>query len=167
MTQTSPSPRKFTAPERQQATIDITRTSIEYDDGLSERSGYLAIVPGTPPIVPPNGDTLLHLLFFLLYTAEGRQLLGAHSPSREAAAAVDPARPALKAALAQRFPTIGDDRLDVVVDVHFAADRYVWAVEAQDNVRKQQQEAIYSQKILAVLGALHDDAMGHEFSMVW
>ena len=49
-------------------TIEIARTSIEYDDELSGSAGFLKISPGTPPIVPPNGDTLLHLLFFLIYT---------------------------------------------------------------------------------------------------
>jgi hypothetical protein len=148
--------------------IAVEKTSIEYTEGLSERSGFLKIEVGDPPIVPPNGDTLLHLLFFLIYTAEGRQLLSDNSPSSWGDSATsDLARTRLKIALGQRFPAIADDRLDVVIDAHFAADEYVWALEAKDDLKKQQQEAIYSQKLLAILGALHDDAMGHEFSLVW
>jgi hypothetical protein len=147
------------------ATIEIARTSIEYTEGLSERAGCLTIAPGSPNIVPPNGDSLLHLLFFLIFTAEGGQLLAANAPS--AAATPEVARANLKAALLQRFPTIGDDRLDAVIDAHFAADEYVAALEANDPVKKQAQEAIYSQKLLAILGELHDDAMAHEFSMRW
>lgn len=149
--------------------IKIARTAIEYDPKIIETKGYLTISDGEPALRPPNGDTLLHLLFFLIYTQEGFELLDANRPTT--AAAPEQARASLKAALLRRFPTIDDDRpdsvLDPVIDAHFAADRYVAAVE-QDNTDDQAEyRAMYSQKLLAILGELHDDAMAHEFSMLW
>jgi hypothetical protein len=152
-------------PRTVQATIDITKTNIDYVEGLGEAAGFLKITPGSPPIVSPNGDTLLHLLVFLIYTAEGAQLVSDNSPST--ATSPEVARADLRAALKLKFPKIGDDRLDDVVDANFAADGYVAALEANDDVKKQAQQAIYAQKLLAILGELHDDAMGHEFSMRW
>jgi hypothetical protein len=149
---------------QQSLTIDASKTSIEYDEELSNHPQFFKIDPGEPPIEPPNGDTLLHLLFFLIYTAEGRQLLADNPPSD---LTPDTARTKLKAALKLKFPTLDDSRLDPVIDAHFAADSYVSAYEAKDPIKQHQQEAIYSQKLLAILGALHDDAMGHEFSMGW
>jgi hypothetical protein len=149
---------------QQSLTIDVSKTSIEYDEELSNHPQFYKIDMGEPPMEPPNGDTLLHLLVFLIYTAEGRQLLADNPPSD---LTPDPARAKLKAALKLKFPTLGDSRLDPVVDAHFAADNYVSAYEAKDPAKQQEHEAIYSQKLLAILGALHDDAMGHEFSMGW
>src|SRR5882672_7621545 len=60
------------------ATITIKRTAIEYDDQLAKTAGGYTIAPGTPPIVPPNGDTLLHLLFFAIFSSEGQQLFKAN-----------------------------------------------------------------------------------------
>ena len=152
-------------PKTNQATIDIARTNIEYTEGLSERAGFLKITAGSPAIVPPNADTLLHLLFFLIYTAEGAQLLSANSLS--SSSTPDVARAKLKVSLKLKFPTLGDDRLDAVIDAHFAADGYVSALQANDDAKRQAQQEIYSQRLLAILGELHDDAMGHEFSMRW
>lgn len=149
--------------------IEIARTAIDYDPTLAGGVGYLKISNGTPPLKPPNGDTLLHLLFFLIYTKEGSDLLGANGPT--SAATPELAKANLKAALLQLFPTIEDGRpdsvLDPVIDAHFAADRYVEAVKAKDSAGQAEYQALYSQKLLAILGELHDDAMAHEFSMLW
>lgn len=149
--------------------IEIARTAIDYDSTLSGNAGYLKIASGTPPLKPPNGDTLLHLLFFLIYTQDGLDLLRASGPT--SAATPELAKANLKAALLQLFPTIEDDRpdsvLDPVIDAHFAADWYVEAVKAKDSAGQAEYQALYSQKLLAILGELHDDAMAHEFSMIW
>ena len=156
-------------PRTTTATIRIARTTIEYDDDLAAHAGGYTIAPGTPPIVPPNGSTLLHLLFFLIYTAEGGQLLKDHGPG--SAATPDLARANLKAALLAQFPTLTDANrpglLDAVIDAHFAADWYVEALEDGDVGAQHAQQAVYAQKLLAILGELHDDAMAHEFSMRW
>jgi hypothetical protein len=149
--------------------IEIARTAIAYDPTLVGDKGYLTISDGTPPLRPPNGDTLLHLLFFLIYTQEGLDLLQANGPTSAATPAQ--AKANLKAALLGRFPTIDSDRpesvLDPVIDAHFAADWYVEAVKTKDPVGQAEYQALYAQKLLAILGELHDDAMAHEFSMLW
>jgi hypothetical protein len=147
-------------------TIEVAKQDIEYIEELSEDSGFLSIGDGDPNIVEPHGDTLLHLLFFLIHTSDGRTLLGANRPQDDQAATADQARGTLKAAFKGKFKTIPDDRLDVVIDAHFAADRYVKALESGHGDKLVQRQ-IYEQKVIAILGALHDDAMGHEFSMVW
>ncbi|HEX7841655.1 MAG TPA: hypothetical protein VF469_29500 [Kofleriaceae bacterium] len=156
--------KKLIPPNSQTVCIDVTRTDIEYDEALSERRGYLKIEMGDPSLLPQDGDSLLHLLFFLIYTADGRQLLVDNNPLK---LAPELARSRLKDALHQRFPTLGADRLDIVIDAHFAADAWLAAHGASDSAGQQQQQALYSQKLCAILGALHDDALSHEFSMLW
>jgi hypothetical protein len=149
--------------------IEVDRTDIEYDAELAKNKGYLKISDGTPQLQPPHGDTLLHLLFFLIYTKEGADLLKKYRPTTTATPAL--AKANLKAALLQLFPTIEDGRpdsvLDPVIDAHFAADWYVHAVNAKNATDQAAYQALYSLKLLAILGELHDDAMAHEFSMLW
>lgn len=156
-------------PQIAAATIPIKRTAIEYDDQLAKTAGGYTIAPGTAPIVPPNGDTLLHLMFFAIFSSEGHQLFKANGP--ESKATPDLAKTSLKAELLARFPTLTDANrpglLDAVIDAHFAADWYVGAYESGDAAGKLAQQKAYSQKLLAILGELHDDALAHEFSMLW
>ena len=123
------------------ATIAIAQTEIAYDPALSASAGCLAITDGTPALVAPNGDTLLHLAFFLVYTAEGRQLLRDHRPWGDAKQ-VEQIRAQLKAALRAKFATLANDRLDAVIDAHVAADGYVAAVQAQDTAAMTRQVAL-------------------------
>jgi hypothetical protein len=151
------------------ATIAIKRTAIEYDDQLAKTAGGYTIAPGTPPIVPPHGDALLHLVFFAIFSSEGRQLFKANGPGSKPT--VDLAKASLRAELLARFPTLTDANrpglLDTVIDAHFAADWYVKAYEHDDDAGKLAQQQAYSQKLLAILGELHDDALAHEFSLLW
>jgi hypothetical protein len=158
-----------TKPQITTATITIKRTAIEYDDQLARTAGGYTIAPGTTPIVPPNGDALLHLLFFAIFSSEGQRLFKANGP--ESAATPDLARASFKAELLARFPTLTDANrpglLDAVIDAHFAADWYVKAYASGDATGMLAQQQAYSQKLLAILGELHDDALAHEFSMLW
>ncbi|HET7504385.1 MAG TPA: hypothetical protein VFK02_25360 [Kofleriaceae bacterium] len=125
----------------------------------------MKIDPGTPQISPPDGDRLLHLLFFLTYTADGRALLKSNSPYHEKTVSEDEAKQNLWKALRASFSAVSDDAIMRVIDMHLAADEF--AAASANNAPTAQQEAIYSQKLLAVLGSLYDDAMGHEFSLNW
>lgn len=136
--------------------IEVQTTSIAYDDTLAARVKLHNVCGDV--IASPDGDTLLHVVYFLIYTAAGRQLLQAHGPTQP------DARAQLTAALRQQFPALCQDRIDLVIDAHFAADQYV---AAGGDAAKQQAQRLYEQKVLAILGALHDDAMGHDFSLVW
>jgi hypothetical protein len=149
--------------------IEVTRTAIDYDATLYGAAGFLKITSGAPPLVPPNGDTLLHLLFFIIYTKEGSDLLRANGPA--SAATPELARANLKKALLQQFPTIEDNRpesvLDPVIDAHFAADWYVEALKTNNVADQAEYQQQYSEALLVILGELHDDALKHEFSMLW
>lgn len=136
--------------------IEVTKTSIEYDDTLAGRVKLHNVCRDI--IESPDGDTLLHVVYFLIYTAKGRQLLQANGPDTPGA------RATLTATLLAEFPTLGDDRIAMVIDAHFAADQYI---SAAGDAARQQAQRLYEQKVLAILGALHDDAMGHDFSLVW
>jgi hypothetical protein len=155
-----------TTSSSQHVTIDITRTDIEYDASVDHQVQY--VDTNVSLVKSPHGDTLLHLLAYLIYTAEGRTLLKKNRPSGwQGSLTPDQLRGRIKAALVLKFPTIADDVIAVVIDLHFAADGYVAASNAHDDTREKEQEGIYVQKLLAILGALHDDALGHEFSMAW
>src|ERR1041384_6263893 len=112
--------------EPQKVTIEVTKTGIEYEEGRSERVGYLKIEPGLPPMTSPDADTVLHLLFYLTYTQEGRSLLLKYTFDRDDKEQLAPGttRATLKAALQAAFPGMGDDRLEIALDGHFAAGAY-------------------------------------------
>ena len=141
---------------RVEEVIEVKKTSIEYDDTLADRVALHNVCRDV--IATPDGDGLLHVVYFVIYTDRGRKLLLANT------GAVPGARTTLTAALRKEFPALSDDRLDMVIDAHFAADQYISAV---GDVAKQQAQRLYEQKVLAILGALRDDAMGHDFSLVW
>jgi hypothetical protein len=164
MSDSSSSSKQMRLPTQESPDGDlaITKTSIEYDPWLSQRSGLLAIVDGSPPLVAPHGDTLLRVLFFLVYTGDGRKLL-----ADSTLADPDQTRDALRNALSKLFPDLARDRLEAVIEAHIAGTAYVAAHRAHDGDGKLRWEAAYSQRLLAIMAALHDDAMGHEFSMIW
>lgn len=169
MSKSSSSSQALIVSRLYEETIDIEKPNIEYNDKLyTEVESSTSAPVGEQPIGSPYGDTLLHLLYFLIYTADGRELLEDNEPSAaDASVTLDQIRARLKAALTAQFPALRQDLLDVVIDAHFAAGEYVAAHVANDDLKKKQQQAIYHQKLLAILGALHDDAMGHEFSLGW
>jgi hypothetical protein len=150
-----------------QVDIPVTKTDIEYEDGRSKRVGYLRIEPGDPPMTSRDGDTVLHLLFYLTYTDEGRSLLLEYTFDRDAKEdrPVGNTRATLKALLRDKFPYLGDDRLEIALDAHFAAGEYV--ATRNDPGKAEPLEGIYKQKLAAMLGALHDDSMGRDFSCIW
>jgi hypothetical protein len=143
-----------------QAWIKVTMPDIAYTD---KDVGFLAMSDGGPAL-GSDGGTVLRLLFYLTYTYEGRTLL------LDNATESDATRATLKGALEKKFPELESDRLDIALDAHFAAGAYVAAFESNapdkaDQMGKLQE--IYRQRLLAILGALYDDAMGRDFSCVW
>jgi len=152
----------------QEVTIEVTMTSIAYEEGRSERVGYLKIEPGEPPMTSPDRDTVLRLLFYLTYTKEGRSLLLEYTFDRDEKDGLPTGRTRemLKAELRSEFPLLDDDRLEIALDAHFAAGAYVAAVKTAPGKTLPLQE-IYKQKLAAMLGALYDDSMGRDFSCIW
>ena len=151
----------------QAVTIEVTKTDIEYEEGRSERVGYLKIEPGDPPMESPDADTVLHLLFYLTYTEEGRSLLLEYTFDRDAKEQLPAGdtRATLKKRLHDKFPGLTDERLEIALDAHFAAGAYVALRDAPVEAALQQE--IYKQKLAAMLGALYDDSMSCDFSCIW
>jgi hypothetical protein len=141
--------------------IEVTMPGITYDENCAMHAGYLKVDDDDLKPLAPYGGTVLRLLCYLTYTGEGRTLLLSNAVDSDAA------RATLKAALRKKFPALEDDRLGIALDAHFAAGAYVRALDANDPNTMGQQQAIYTQKLLAILGALYDDAMGRDFSCVW
>jgi len=150
-------------------TIKVTKTDIEYEEGRAEKTGYLTIGPGDPAMSSSDAASILHLLFYLVYTQEGRSLLLDNAFDRDATNNLPPGttRARLKAALRARFPELEDARLEIALDAHFAAGEYAAADKQGDHVTMQRQQDIYKQKLTATLGALYDDSMSRDFSFVW
>lgn len=165
---TSSLSKKVYRPAAQPVTIAVTKTSIEYEEGRAERTGYLRIEPGDPPMGSPDRDSVLHLLVYLTYTEEGRSLLLDNAFDRDARdkLPVGTTRAKLKDALRAKFPGLEDDRLEIALDGHFAAGEYVAACKT-DPANMAQPQRIYKQKLTAMLGALYDDSMSRDFSCIW
>lgn len=153
----------------QPVTIEVTKTDIEYDEARAQQTGYLRIESGEPPMSSRDSSSVLHLLFYLVYTKEGRELLLDNAFDRDATMALAPGstRARLKDALRAGFPDLDDDRLEIALDAHFAAGEYAAAFEKGDRVTMQRQQDIYKQRLIAMLGALYDDSMSRDFSFVW
>ena len=153
---------------KEKKTIDVARTTITFNRALNGTAGHFKVVPDSD-IDADDGQTLLHLIFFLTYTREGRQLLRNNRPLRPKGSQLTAAQATerLKAELRRSFPKLEDDVLNLVIEAHLAADAFAALPDTASAAERQPREAAYSERVMAVLGALHDDAMGHEFSMNW
>jgi hypothetical protein len=76
-------------------------------------------------------------------------------------------RALLRQALRKAIPALESDRIEIALDAHFAAGAYVAALDRQESDTMLQQQEIYKQRLVAILGALYDDAMGRDFSCFW
>jgi hypothetical protein len=140
-------------------TIEVTKTGIEYDQWQARNTGYLTSRAGHPPMNDRDASSVLHLMFYLVYTKDGRSLLLKHGAPDN--------RASLKVALQAKFPDLKDERLEIALDAHFAAGAYAAAYKNGDLVNMPRQQEIYRQRLIAMLGALYDDAMSRDFSFVW
>jgi hypothetical protein len=138
--------------------IKVTMPDIVYRD---QEAGFLHIDEDDLEPLSPCGGTVLRLLCYLTYTRHGRKLLLDNPIESEAT------RATITAALRTKFPTLDDARIKIALDAHFAAGAYVAALKPPDPVEMARRQVVYQQRLLAMLGALYDDAMGHDFSCVW
>jgi hypothetical protein len=172
-----PDPEAFTGevtntdiPPEPGLTIPVTRTDIRYDRDYANSTGWLKIVPDGAATKPdgsatdPLGDTVLHLLSYLIYTREGHDLLMDNPYDRDVTQGLEPesTRKRLLEALMRRFPTLAPRVIVLTIEAHFAAGQYV-----SDQVNAAQAQDIYKQRLVAILGALHDDLMSCDFSKAW
>lgn len=148
----------------------MTQTRITYDPSKNEAAGYLEIVSGSPPLTENDKKTLLHLLFWLLHTREGRDLLRNNKPPAPGQDD-DVVRANLREVFVNQFGILNRTLLDALINAHFAADRWVEAnnrmPESAAQRDREHYEKVYQQNISFVMWMLWEDAMGHDFSMSW
>jgi hypothetical protein len=142
------------------AWIKVTMLDIKYVD---QDVGFLTMDDGGPAL-GSDGGNVLRLLFYLTYTSDGRNLLLSNKVD------TPETRKAITEALKNKFRGLQDERIAIALDAHFAAGAYVAAFESDSRDKLEEmarQQEIYRQRLLAILGALYDDAMGRDFSCVW
>jgi len=151
-------------------------SEINYDKTLNTTAGYLEIRPETTgpsgtssdaePLKPPNEQTLLHLLFWALYTRPGRDFMRTNKPAN--GALTDSQKTALTNKFAQ-FGVTDPARVGAILDAHVAAENWTLA-NAQGPAgfpNRDLNEKQYLQKMAFITWCLWEDAKGHEFSMGW
>jgi hypothetical protein len=147
---------------------DIANT---YDPALNQNAGFDVLTPGAQPL-GADGKTLLRLLYWLTYTADGRQFLRANITFGPNAVAEPQIRANLTAQFAA-FNVVNAVILEAMIQTHLAADRWIEAnqqVVAGDASKvavRDTQELIYKQNLSVVTWWLWQDALNHEFSMLW
>lgn len=153
------------------STISYDPTKNSKDETTQDRAaGYLEIQQGEPPLQELDKKTLLHLLFWLVHTKEGVGFLEANKPGPEGPGDAV-ARENLRKVFVERFGILNQVLQDALIDGHFAATQWVEANSRMPHPKaaaaREEAEKVYQQKISFVLWMLWEDAMGHEFSMLW
>jgi len=158
-------------------------TNISYDPSKREKLptgerkiGYLTIGDGQAPVKEPNPPleardrkSLLNLLFWLVNTREGNDFLEAHvPPSTGSGTAI---RESMRTEFINKFGILNVTLQDALIDGHFAATRWIQANKdmpsASAATAREENERVYQQKMSFVMWWLWEDAMGHDFSMLW
>jgi hypothetical protein len=162
--------------------IPVTKADIEYDKSYADRTGWLKVEPDASATRPDGsaperlGDTVLQLLTFLIYTRDGHKLLMDNPFNRDAVQGPDSGlhdtglvKKDMMEVLHERFPTLDPHVIDVVIEAHFTAGEYAAAEQDTDEGKANatRLQNIYKQRLVAILGALHDDLMGRDFSKAW
>ena len=164
-------------------------SEIHYIPGLNTTENYLKIEqdegPGTvtaldgtktegntrPANVKANRDdkTLLHLVFWLTHTRDGRNFFREHSLEQGS----EGLKQGAKEALIKKFNELGvtDERIQsAIVQSHIAAlnyDRAFLGNKPNRAAEMERWEKIYLQHSAFITWCLWEDAKGHEFSMLW
>jgi hypothetical protein len=148
----------------------MIKSIISYDPAKNEKAGFLVLSQHeSKPLQPSDKKRLLHLLFWLTFTEEGRKFVGDNRESK--GLPEDQIRAALLAKFNVDFGIIDAGLQVALINAHLAADRWVVAnanmPDASAAAARQLQESVYQQNMSFVMWALWEDAMGHEFSMNW
>jgi hypothetical protein len=148
--------------------IEVTMLDIKYEEDVLDEAGFLKMEADDPELQSSVGGSVIRLLYYVVYTKEGRNHLLNYTYDRDAKKSLPQGttRATLKGVLEKRFPYLEDERLEIALDAHFAASEYVNVV-GNDNARADVLQSIYREKLAAMLGALYDDSMGRDFSCIW
>jgi hypothetical protein len=141
---------------------------ISYDPTLNTTAGYVDIAdPSTlAPLAPRDRQTLLFLLFKLLYTYEGRQFMRDNNVVD--GKLTDEKQKNLIDYFAQNGVT--DNAVQTaLINAHVAAQNWADAYKAgaTRNDDRMAAEKVYLQNMSFVTWSLWEDAKAHEFSMGW
>jgi hypothetical protein len=138
---------------------------ITYDPTLRDKAGFVQI--DKTKLRDQDGQTLLYLLFWMLYTEDGRKLLKDNEPGTDGQLL-----PEQRANLVKKFAEYGvtsPDLQNAILDAHVAGHNWTVAFgagQSQDTARALC-EKVYLQKIAFILWCVWEDAKGHEFSLAW
>jgi hypothetical protein len=162
-------------------------SEIHYIPGLNIAENYLSVADDrrrddhTTPLTPeekaatpnPDSKTLLHLLFWLAHTREGRDFFRTIT--------LDPAgnsdgtiTASMRTTLTNKLTEKGvtDERIQsAIVESHVAAVNYERALRDVTSetrpARLEKWGKAYLQHTAFITWCLWEDAKGHEFSMLW
>jgi len=138
---------------------------INYDPNINLTAGTFVISQGSKPVSSADGNTLLNLLFWLTYTAEGRQFIKDNRLGGQFTE--DQIRSNFAAKLAQNFGLTDEGLLGAITNAHLAADRYITARASLSRTDMDTQDKVYQQNLSFIMWTLWENALAHEFSMNW
>ena len=135
---------------------------IDFNPNLNANGGYLNV---TPDNIGTNDQTLLHAIFWAVYTHPGRDFM--HSLTLEADGSFSAANEQKLRNKLNEFGVNAEAIVFAFVQAHVAALRWKVAHAAHDAVQEEIQTKAYQQYTALLTWSLWEDAQGHEFSMTW
>ncbi len=149
--------------------IDYNPTVIKKKPG--EKFGSERIRQGNPELPEEHRKTLLHLLFRLVYTNEGREKHLPWPPKL----AVQAEREHLEKVFRDEYGIDDAELRAALIDGHQAASRYVGPtltkgsdkLNAQDRAQMEEAEKEYIRNLDIIMGRLKQDALSRDFSLLW
>lgn len=172
---------------------------IDHDRNLNTVAGYVDIVENqvppialaTRPMQPKDANTLLHFLFWVAYSWEGRQTCREYKAGRAGAARTTPEdrpllhganddayypdekiREELGAIFAARIGEANGPLLDALLRAHISAGYWVTldqkSTQTPDDLRdREHHRGAYQHAMSFVNWRLWEDFQVHEFSLAW
>jgi hypothetical protein len=142
---------------------------IIYDPTRAEGAGYYDFIEDRDkPPASKDKKRLLNLLWWLVYTREGRTFM---HETREPYLTDQAVRDALRDRFAKQFGIIDEALQNALIEGHIAAVRWLIADKQMPNAKAQvdrdTQEKIYQHYMGFVMWSLWEDAMNVEFSALW
>jgi hypothetical protein len=137
---------------------------IHYDPSLNLGAATIAVTPSRPG--DPNTKTLLHLMFWALHTADGRQFFRTHKWRPDVGLTASDRSALINKCI--EFGVTRQDLQEAIIGAQVAGEQFALAYKERrfDEFRKQA-EAVYQQKMAFITWCLWEDTKGHEFSLGW
>jgi hypothetical protein len=142
---------------------------IIYDPSRANGAGYYDFTEDrVQPPASKDKKRLLNLLWWLVYTREGRTFM---HETREPQMTEQVVRDTLRERFSRQFGIIDEALLNALIEGHIAAVRWLIADHRmpapQAQLDRDTQERIYQHYMGFVMWSLWEDAMNVEFSALW